>query len=176
MTGDGNRTGRLAAVLLLATAAVAAVAAAPEAVAALCAPLPNGRFTAVSDGVWAKTNEVFRDEQTVTSTWTLSSWCDESHNCAGSVVSSDGWSAELTCAAAGQWSVRRQHPTWVPCPDGSTAAANQLYYFAPDLVGAPSYDAIRSYTGWDRTVGESGGCGVNLPVVIELPFTLKAID
>ena len=71
----GTRMRSMTAVLTCGAAVVVSLASAPQAGAAFCDPLPNGRFTATSDGVWAKTNDVFHDEATVTSTWTITSSC-----------------------------------------------------------------------------------------------------
>ncbi|MGV0737656.1 hypothetical protein ABQF35_12750 [Mycobacterium syngnathidarum] len=162
------------ATMICAATIVVALESAPHAGAAYCDPLPNGRFTATSDGVWARTNEVFHDESTVTSTWTISTWCTGAPlDCAGRVVSSQGWDAPISCESAGLWNVRRHHDNWEICPDGTAVPGNQLLYFSADLTGSPSFSAVRTYSGWDRTVGVSGGCGVNQPLVIEMPFRLE---
>jgi hypothetical protein len=160
--------------------AVAATAAAtatwvttPHAGASFCDPPLNGTFNAVSDGVWAKTNDVFHDETPLASTWTISTSCTANFpDCAGTVTSSQGWSAPMKCEAAGMWYVRRHLDHWEHCHDGGDAPGDQLYYFSPQLSGAPSYTSIATFTGMDRTVGPSGGCGINMPLVIEIPFKL----
>ncbi|HET6734424.1 hypothetical protein [Mycobacterium sp.] len=165
------------AVVLLASGIIGALGTAPPAGAAYCDPTPNGTFAAVSDGVWAQTNQVYRDEATVTSTWTVTSSCTEAFpNCAGQVISSQGWTAPMNCEAAGLWHVRRHLEGWEPCKDGTAAPAEQLLYFSPDLSGAPSFAAVTTFSGWDRTVGVSGGCGINKPLVIEMPFRLTKIE
>lgn len=166
----------LPTVVLVASAAVAALTSAPNAAAAFCDPTLNGAYRAVSDGTWAKTNEIFHDEATVTSTWTVSTTCSaETYDCAGHVRSSQGWNAPIRCDSAGQWSVRRHLDRWEPCHDGTAATAEQLMYFSPDLSGSPSFDEVTTFSGWDRTVGTSGGCGINRPLVIEMPFQLTRI-
>ena len=166
----------LPTVVLVASAAVAALTSAPNAAAAFCDPTLNGAYRAVSDGTWAKTNEIFHDEATVTSTWTVSTTCSaETYDCAGHVRSSQGWNAPIRCDSAGQWSVRRHLDRWEPCQDGTAATAEQLMYFSPDLSGSPSFDEVTTFSGWDRTVGTSGGCGINRPLVIEMPFQLTRI-
>ncbi|MGV0813903.1 hypothetical protein ABQF34_18220 [Mycolicibacterium boenickei] len=161
---------------LIAAASVSALTTAPSAAAAFCDPTLNGAYRAVSDGAWAKTNEIFHDEATVTSTWTISTTCSaETYDCAGEVTSSQGWNAPIRCDSAGLWSVRRQLDGWETCQDGTAAPAEQLMYFSPDLSGAPSFDEVSSFSGWDRTVGISGGCGINRPLVIEMPFQLTRI-
>jgi hypothetical protein len=152
--------------------AAAAIAAAPEATAGFCDPLLNGQFSAVSDGTWAQTNDIYHDETSTTSTWTITTSCNASHDCGGQVVSSQGWSAPINCESLGLWNVRRRLDGWEPCRDGTAAPANQLLYFSPDLSGSPSFDAVKTFSGWDRTAGISGGCGINQPLIIEMPFTL----
>lgn len=165
----------MTAVMTCVAAVVVALGWAPQAGADFCDPLPNGRFTATSDGVWAKTNDVFRDEATVTSTWTITSSCTgEPLDCAGHVASSQGWDAPIHCESAGLWNMRRNHDNWQICPDGTAVPGRQLLYFSADLTGAPSFSAVRTYSGWDRTVGVSGGCGINQPLVIEMPFRLES--
>lgn len=166
----------LPTVVLVASAAAAALTSAPNAAAAFCDPNLNGAYRAVSDGTWAKTNEIFHDEATVTSTWTVSTTCSaETYDCAGHVRSSQGWNAPIRCDSAGLWSVRRHLDRWEPCQDGTAATAEQLMYFSPDLSGSPSFDEVTTFSGWDRTVGTSGGCGINRPLVIEMPFQLTRI-
>lgn len=169
-------TTALPTVVIAAAAAVSALINTPTAAAAFCDPTLNGAYRAVSEGKWAKTNEIFHDEATVTSTWTISTTCSaQTYDCAGQVSSSQGWNAPIQCDSAGLWSVRRHLDRWEPCQDGTAAAADQLLYFSPDLSGSPSFDAVKSFSGWDRTVGTSGGCGINRPLVIEMPFQLSRI-
>lgn len=162
----------LSAVILTAAAMVAAVGTAPTATAGFCDPLLNGTFAAVSDGGEAQTNDVYHDEATVTSTWTITTSCNAQFDCSGHLVSSQGWNAPINCEAAGLWYVRRHLQSWEPCTDGTATPAEQLLYFSPDLSGSPSFDAVKTFTGWDRTVGASGGCGFNQPLVIEMPLKL----
>lgn len=123
----------------------------------------NGTFTAMSDGQWAKTREQFHDEATVVSTWTITSTCSTPYTCTGQVTSDQGWTASAQMIS-GLWYVSRDLENWMPCPDGSTAPGHQVFRFYRQdpntLVGA------------DKTVGPSGACGKNLPLAIELPFTL----
>jgi hypothetical protein len=124
----------------------------------------NGTYTAVSDGQWARKNESFRnDEATVTSTWIFTSTCPNPYACTGTVTSDQGWSAPAH-STAGMWYVSRDLPNWEPCAYGGAAPGHQVYRFytldASTLLGA------------DKTIGASGGCGQNLPLVIEMPFKL----
>ena len=50
----------------------------------------NGTFTAFSDGQWAKTNDSYHDELSVTQTWTITSTCATYQDCTGRVTSDQG--------------------------------------------------------------------------------------
>ena len=69
----------------------------------------NGTYAAVSNGDLAQTNDVFRNEATVHSTWTINTTCTTPVDCTGRVVSDAGWSAEVKIA---RQRIRRQtrHP------------------------------------------------------------------
>ena len=137
-------------------------------------PAVNGTFLAVSNGDWAQTNESYHDEATVRATWTIATTCSDISTCSGTVVTDAGWSAPITYSA-GLWKVRRDVPDWEHCADGTTVAGQQLYKFQPMdntghvLVGS---DVLG---GDDTTVGASGACGVNRPLVIKMPFRLQRI-
>lgn len=92
-------TWALPATLVAAATLSATLATAPRVGAAFCGPAPNGTFAALSDGAWAKTNDVFHDDETpVHSTWNVSTTCTADFpNCAGLVISSQGWTAPMLC-------------------------------------------------------------------------------
>lgn len=129
-------------------------------------PTLSGTYTAVSDGQWAKTREVYHDEATVTSTWTITSTCSTHVECTGHVVSDQGWSADAHFSW-GLWTVERDVPGWEPCADGSTAPGTQQFTFY-------RLDAT-TLAGKDKTFGPSGACGVNYWLTIEMPFRLTKI-
>ena len=168
---------RLCRIHVLVAACIGALlVTSPHAEAAFCDPPLNGTFAALSDGVWAKTNDVFHDETPVHSTWTVSSSCTADFpNCTGQVISSQGWSAPMSCESGQMWYVRRHLEHWEQCGDGTEVAGDQLIYFSPQLSGAPSYSGVTSFYGVDRTVGPSGGCGINKRLDIEMPFQLSRI-
>lgn len=126
----------------------------------------NGTFFAVSDGQYAKTNDRFHDEATVTSTWTITTDCADFEDCTGTVRSDQGWTADIQYAGR-LWKVVRDLPDWEHCPDGSTAPGTQKYTFALDDNYPPNV-----LVGFDRTVGPSGACGVNQWLDVAMPFTL----
>jgi hypothetical protein len=125
----------------------------------------NGRFTAISDGQWAKTNERFHDEATVISTWTITTSCTTALDCSGHMTSDQGWSADVSYTNP-LWYVTRTLDDWMRCPDGGTAPGRQTYKFFEDQFDEP---LLR---GWDNTLGPSGACGVNKVLNIEMPFKL----
>lgn len=129
-------------------------------------PTLNGTYAATSDGQWAKTREVFHDEATITSTWTITSTCRTHAECTGRVTSDQGWSAEAHFNA-GLWLVEHDVPDWRPCADGATAPGNQQFTFY-------SVDAA-TLVGKDKTIGPSGACGVSYWLTIEMPFKLTKI-
>lgn len=127
----------------------------------------NGTYTVVSDGQWAKTNYRYHDEATVTQTWSFTTSCRTFQDCTGRVVSDAGWSADAVYAS-GRWRVRRTIADWQPCPDGTTAPGEQSFEFWRPRTDA---DATR-LTGWDRTTGPSGACGINKWLNITMPLSL----
>jgi hypothetical protein len=155
--------------VLAATMAVAAVlSSAPARADYFCDKPINGVYSAVSDGQWAKTREVYHDEATVEATWTIASSCDDFMSCSGNVESDQGWSSPLTCKS-GLWTVLRDHPDWQPCPDGSTTPGEQRIAFYVDR------NDRSKFRGSDRTTAPSGGCGVNLPLTVDMPFRLTPV-
>ena len=125
----------------------------------------NGAYTVVSDGEWAKKNETLFYQATVTARWILSSTCSNYQNCTGTVTSDQGWTADLEYLS-GVWYVRRTLPNWEPCPDGSAFPGEQTYYFWPDR------DDRAQLTGWDKTIGPSGACGINEWLTVKMPLRL----
>ena len=135
----------------------------------------NGVYRATSNGDWATTNDVYHDEATVVSTWTLRSTCTYPEVCEGTVTSDAGWTARLS-TDNGLWYVRRTVPGWQPCQDGSVAEGSQTYTFYPvDSAGQVSIGSPK-FAGQDTSIGHSGACGVNQWLAIRMPFTLTRIS
>jgi hypothetical protein len=131
----------------------------------------NGTYLATSNGEWARTNEVFRDEAVVRSTWAIATTCSTESDCTGRVTSDQGWTAEITTRNV-EWVVKRDVPNWEPCPNGSNVVGSQLYRFYPaDPTGITDFNST-TYVGLDITRGPSGACGINPPLVISMPFKL----
>ncbi|MGZ4674710.1 MAG: Rv2253/PknI dimerization domain-containing protein [Ilumatobacteraceae bacterium] len=128
----------------------------------------NGTYTAFSDGVWARTDDSYHDERSVTQTWTVTSSCSTYQDCTGRVTSDQGWSADLVYIS-GRWKVTRPVDNWQPCNDGTVLTGQQSFTF---WNGYPDPVPLK---GWDTTLGPSGGCGKNKQLNIEMPFTLTPV-
>jgi hypothetical protein len=148
------------------TAVTMSIATAALTHAMSCDQPISGTFTATSDGQWARTREVYHDEATVVTGWTVTSMCDDVMHCAGQVISQQGWTADLRCQS-GHWYATHRVENWQPCPDGSATPGDQSFRFWRVA------DDPESFKGYDRTISPSGGCGVNLWLTIEMPFTLS---
>jgi hypothetical protein len=136
----------------------------------------NGTYLVVSNGQWAKTNEVYRDEAVVTSTWSITSTCTTLSECSGQVTSDQGWTAPVF-TKSGEWHVERTIKNWEPCPDGTASDGHQLFRFYPvDDRGQLAIRGSRVLGGFDETVSASGSCGINMPVVISMPVKLTQVD
>ncbi len=154
--------------LTLALGLVAAPASAmPE------GPALNGTYRAVSNGDWAKTDGVYRDQSTVISTWSIESSCVNYQTCTGRVVSDQGWTAEMHFQTQ-TWQVRRTIPGWQRCPDGTVSTGHQLFSFYP--YSGDEFDITSpTLTGEDTTTGVPGACGRGYPVEIRIPFRLTKL-
>jgi hypothetical protein len=135
----------------------------------------NGVYRATSNGDWATSNDVYHDEKTVISTWTVKSTCSYPEVCEGSVTSDLGWTARLS-TANGLWYVRRTVADWQPCPDGSSSDGAQTYTFYPVDVSGQVSVGSPTLAGQDTTIGRSGACGVNQWLAIRMPFTLTRVS
>ncbi len=161
---------------LLAAAAIGGLCIAP-AQADVNNPAINGTFLATSNGEWARTNDSYHDEQSIRSTWTISTSCVNPVQCSGTVVSDQGWTANIT-HVSGMWKVIRYLPNWETCADGTAATGRQVFTFYPVgtnpalLVDANS----TTFSGEQVTTGPSGACGVSNLLEIAMPFKLVKID
>ena len=134
----------------------------------------SGTYAATSNGQWAQTNDIYRDEASVRSTWTISTTCSTPVECTGRVSSDLGWSADVSIHGS-EYVVKRDIPNWEPCPDGTARTGHQIYRFYPvDERGWVSWGST-VLAGFDKTVGDSGACGINKALVITLPFRLEKV-
>lgn len=152
-------------------AAVASLAGVPAARAQNDVAL-NGTFSARSDGLWAKTNEIMVYRDDVTAIWTVTSSCTTFQDCTGTVVSDQGWTADLIYQSQ-RWRATHVVDDWQKCPDGTSAPGEQSFTFWATRLDALDRDDL--LTGFDQTLGPSGACGVNRSLNIRMPFTLTRI-
>jgi hypothetical protein len=135
----------------------------------------NGTYRVIENGDWAKTNDVFIDEQSVIQIWTVSSSCVSPVDCTGEVRSDRGWAAPMRYMNA-RWIVDRDVPNWEPCPDGTAATGSQQFLFwGTNANGMGDPRNIDQLAGWDRTAGPSGACGINKPLVIKIPIRVERL-
>jgi hypothetical protein len=165
----------LAGVAATVMTTAAAIGIAPPANAAYGIEM-NGTYSAVSNGDWATTSEVFIPENTVRATWTVSTTCTSPWDCTGQVTSDQGWTAPLKFSVD-RWILKHDIPNWAPCPQGPPATGHQQMIFwglnPPDSMVDPTNTS--EMAGWDETNTDSGSCGVNKPLFIRLPLRLTRL-
>ncbi len=150
--------------------------AAPSAQASDFGTELNGTYRVSSNGQWARTNDVLMDEKTVVQTWTISSACVSPIECTGEVRSDQGWTASLRLDDF--YYVDHDIAQWAPCPDGSLASGHQMFLLwgiNPASEERVTKD-IKYMAGRDITRTASGACGVNKPLVIELPVYIEKLS
>jgi hypothetical protein len=165
------RASRVLSTAAVTVGAMVAIPATPAAGSPLDWGL-NGTYVATSNGEWAKTNDIFHDEASIRSTWTISSTCSYPGECTGTVTSDWGWSAPIYQKSA-VWYVKRVVDNWQPCPDGTAAPGLQVFRFYPGTPDGSAADPTSStQLGADQTTGVSGSCGSSKVLFIDLPFKL----
>jgi len=144
----------------------------------------NGTYRVTSNGDWAQTNQVFIDEKTVVQTWTMTSSCTSPQVCTGEVKSDQGWTAPLNLGGAEGpgsfgdfWVVDRVVDNWEPCPDGTAAPGAQKFMFwgVDELTSQRNMKMVNLLAGRVTTKGPSGACGINKPLVIDMPVRLDKL-
>jgi hypothetical protein len=154
------------------TAAVVAGGAHPATASASDKWGLNGTFTATSNGEWATTNDVYHNERSVRSIWTISSTCSYPTECTGTVSSDAGWTAPIY-QTGGDWYVKRTIQDWMPCDDGTSAPGLQVFRFHGVTPGGDQSDPTsNTLVGQDETTGQPGACGHSLALYINMPFKL----
>ncbi len=132
----------------------------------------NGTYRVISNGDWAKTNEVRMNEAVVVSIWTFSTSCTDTQTCDGTVTSDKGWTVPAKYRI-NRWIVELEHPGWQPCPDGTRAPGFQRYqFFGTSPNGQIDANNVQTLKGFDRTESPGGSCGRNTPTAIEMPLRL----
>lgn len=167
-------TAKTIAILAAAVGVTSLLAAAP-AVADYEQYAPNGTYSVVSNGEWARMNDRYQDQPSVHSTWTVSSTCSSALTCSGKVTSSLGWTEDIY-TTSGMWYVKHYVPDWIPCPGGGVGPGLQVYRFYPSTDEGNRTDTTDLYVGEDQTTGESGACGRNKSLVLNLPVKISRIS
>ncbi|WP_102142335.1 hypothetical protein [Mycobacterium hubeiense] len=168
---------QVAAGVLASVAVVGSVCTATPANASNYGIELNGKYRVISNGEWARTNQVLIDQQTVVQTWDITSSCESPIECTGEVRSDQGWTAPIRMKMV-YWILNREVPNWIPCPDGTSAPGMQKFVVWGINPTTNERDLkIRDLlAGRDITEGPSGACGVNKPVDIELPVRMEKIS
>lgn len=132
----------------------------------------NGTYIATSNGEWAKTYDVFEDEASTRSAWSISTSCSYPGECTGTVHSDFGWDATIY-QKSGVWYVKRIVDRWQQCPDGSAAPGLQVFRFYPATADGSGTDPTSTtLMGEDSTTGTSGSCGSSKVLFTTMPFKL----
>jgi hypothetical protein len=136
----------------------------------------NGTWRSMSNGEWAKTNEVYMDELTIIQTLTINSSCVSPIECTGTIKSDQGWTASMRLAF-GFWTADRVVPHWLPCPDGSFADVSEkmIFWGVDPSRNERNLKITDLLAGRDIFKGPSGNCGRNQPVGVEYPLRLERL-
>ena len=119
-------------------------------------------------------------------TWTMSSSCTSPMSCTGEVTKRPG--LDRPDAARRRARQHRAHSApsgsstasvanWEPCPEGTSAPGTQKFVFwGWDPANSErNMKIVDLLVGSDTTKGPSGACGINKPLVIELPMRLEKV-
>ena len=164
----------------VATAAMAllgSLGAAPAAHAKTFGIELNGTWKVISNGEWARTNQVLIDQKTTIENWIISSSCVSPIECNGTVTSDGGWTAPIDFVKV-YWIVNRDIPNWAPCPDGTFAPGHQKFYLwgINPAVNERDIRITDLLAGRNITETDSGACGKNQPLDIELPVRAERLS
>ena len=137
----------------------------------------NGTWRVMSNGEWARTNQVLMDEQTDIQTWSITSSCVSPIECAGTVTSDKGWTAPINLVKV-YWIVDHDIPNWAPCPDGTFAPGHQKFtvWGVNPTLNERDLKITDLLVGRNITETDSGSCGKNQPLDIELPVRMERIS
>ena len=137
----------------------------------------NGTWKVMANGEWAKTNDVFMDEKVDIQTWKITSSCVSPIECYGTATSDQGWTAPINLVKV-YWILNRDIPNWAPCPDGTFAVGHQkITVWGYDPVANERHlDITDLIIGRSITRTDSGSCGVNKELSIELPVRMERLS
>jgi hypothetical protein len=74
------------------------------------------------------------------------------------------------------WYVKHYVPDWIPCPDGTRGPGLQVYKIYPATEDGISRAPSDLWLGEDQTTGESGACGRNRSLVLNLPVKITKVS
>ena len=159
-----------------AIAALASLIVPPSAHAKTFGVELTGTYKVSSDGEFAKTNDVFMDQQSVVETWTANTSCISPIECTGQVTSDGGWTG--SARLDNFWYIEHDIPNWLPCSDGTFAPGHQMFIlWGIDPATAEGItENIKYFAGRNVTKTSSGACGINKPVVIEMPVVVEKLS
>ena len=135
----------------------------------------NGTYAFLSNGEWAKSNEVFNPQPVVRATWQVSSTCTSTARCEGQVTSDQGWSAPMRFTVD-RWLVTQDLPNWAPCGDGTAATGHQMFLFYGMDDNGQNTRNTDLLGGRNLIKTDSGSCGRNRGLVMEIPMRLTRIS
>jgi len=135
----------------------------------------NGTYSFLSNGEWAKNNEIFHDEPVVRDTWHISSTCTTWIACTGQITSDQGWTAPLKFLAD-HWVATRDIPDWAPCEAGGAATGHQMFWFYGVDENGQNSRSTDLMAGKDMTHTDSGSCGRNKGLFVDVPMRLERIS
>ena len=91
--------------------------------------------------------------------------------------SDQGWTAPIDFVHA-YWILNRDVPNWAPCPDGTFAPGHQKFmvWGINPALNERDMRITDLLAGRDLTKSDSGSCGINKPLVIELPVRMERLS
>jgi hypothetical protein len=151
--------------------------AAPSALASSYGIELNGTWRVMSNGEWARTNQVLIDEKVEIQTWSITSSCVSPLECTGTVTSDQGWSAPINLVKV-YWILNRDIPNWAPCPDGTAAVGHMKYtvWGINPSLNERDLKITDLLAGRVITETDSGACGINKPLDIEVPVRMERLS
>ena len=137
----------------------------------------NGTWRVMQNGDWARTNQVLIDEKVIIETWTITSSCVSPIECTGQVTSDQGWSAPINLVTV-YWILNRDIPNWAPCPDGTFAPGHQKFtvWGINPALNERDLRITDLLAGRVITETDSGACGRNQPLDIEVPVRMERLS
>ena len=169
--------GVIGAVAATAMTVIGSLGVAPSAHASNFGIELNGTWRVLQNGEWARTNQVLIDEKVTVETWTITSSCVSPLECTGQVTSDQGWTAAINMVKV-YWIVNRDIPNWAPCPDGTFAPGHQKFtvWGINPALNERDLRITDLLAGRVITETDSGACGVNKPLDIEVPVRMERLS